>query len=180
MYQLRIANIIGLDINNAQHSVAIDEAMYGVEDLEAFLEYCRAKKDGIEFSTKPEKLDTLATKYKKLQSDAKLPIGNATLFSKRLADKVDEARIFIKNELEKGVLRPFSSLRSNGEKYFTDKEINALSKVGSAATIIELSELELLEENLSQLFLNSYIKKSKYEQLSEGSKKVQALIGAKK
>jgi hypothetical protein len=178
MYQLRLANIVGLDTDNAQHSVAIDESLYGVEDQEAFLEYCRDKKDGIQYATKPERLDTLATKYKKLQAQAKLPYDLANSFSSELIKKVETARTYLKNEIEVGNHTPFSRLKVDGEKYFTKKEINALSGLGSARYIIELSEQNTLQEELIRLFMDKFAVKSKYELLSEGQKKVQALIGA--
>lgn len=177
MYQLRLANIIGLDINNAQHSVAIDEAMYGVDDLEAFLEYCRDKKEGISFATKPERLDTLSTNYKKLQSDAKLPHGIGKESSSLLAKKVEDARVFLKNELEVGNDRPFSRLRIDGESYFTKKELDALASIGSARYLIELSEQNKLQEELLKTFMSKYVMVKKYNSLSDNQKKVIAISG---
>jgi len=106
----RLANIIGLDTTNAQHTVALEEAMLGIEEVEAFLEYVRDKKEAIEYATKTEKLDTLATMYKKLQANAKLPHETAMNFSKQLTHKVEQARTFIKNQIELGNEKPFSSL----------------------------------------------------------------------
>ena len=181
MYQLRLANVIGLDIKNAQHSVAIDESLYGIQDQEAFLEYCREKKDSIEYTSKPERLDMLATRYKKLQFSASLPHDLANSFSKELADKVENARIWLKNEIEVGTERPFSRMKLvDGEKYFTDKEINALAGIGSAYQLIILAEERKLEDALKKHFMKAYISKSKQATLTDGQKKLQAMIGAGK
>lgn len=178
MYQLRLANITGLDINNAQHSVAIDEAMYSIEDLEAFLEYCRDFKDSIEYATKTEKLDTLATRYKKLQTNAKLPHDTAEKSSYLLAEKVEKARVFLKNELEVGNDKPFSRLKLDGYNYFTEKELDALSAIGSARYLVELAEQNKLQDELIKLFLSKYVTAKKYNALTGNQKKVKALMGA--
>ncbi len=176
MIDFRLANTVGLDTKDQQHSVAIKEALFGIEDPEAFLEFCRDKKNGIEYQTKTERLDTLATKYKKLQTEAKLPHDTAKHFSKNLANKVHQARTFIKNQIELGNKRPFSSLQVDGHKFFTDKEINALAGIGSVSFIIDLSETGELEDSLIQLFLGKFIAKSKYQQLGDGLKRVIKMI----
>lgn len=175
MVQIRLANITGLDINNAQHSVAVDEALHGIEDTEAFLEYCRDKKEGITFSAKPERLDTLATRYKKLQAAAKLPTDLADSFSTVLCEKVESCRVYIKNEIEVGNDRPFSRLRTDGVPFFTLKELKALAELGSPSHIIALAEENTLKDELVKLFISKFAIKSKYELLSDNQKKVHAL-----
>jgi len=178
MFRLKLANVMGMDMDKAQHGVGIVDALTGIEDQEAFIEFCRDKKDGIEYSNRVEKLDTLAQRYKKLQVEAKLPHNTAHTFSSNLANKVLTARSFIKNEINIGNAKPFSSIVLDGEKYFTDKETKALSELGSSNYLIELSEQNILSDKLTELFLSKYIAKAKYESLTQGQKKVQALIGA--
>ena len=180
MIQIRLANITGLDISNAQHSVAIDEALIGISDTEAFIEYCRDKKDGIEYATKTEKLDTLATRYKRLQEQSMLPTGQAEESSTALAQKVEAARVYLKNEIEVGNDKPFSRLKQDGERYFSDKELEALAEIGSSRYLIELSETHELKNALSKLFISKYVKVKKYNALSDGQKKMKKLIGASK
>lgn len=180
MYQLRLANIMGLDINNAQHSVAIDESLIGIEDQEAFLEYCRDHKEGIQYSTKPERLDAIATRYKKMQETAGLPHDLADSFSSALIEKVQNARVYIKNEIEVGTDKPFSRLKIDGAKYFSVKELKALAGLGSPSHIIALAEENTLKDELVKLFMSKFAIKSRYELLSDNQKKVQALIGASK
>jgi len=172
----RLANIMGLDTENTQHTVLLKESMHDIDDAGAFLEFCRDKKEGIEYSTKTEKLDTLATMYKKLQNKAKLPHETAMNFSKQLTHKVEQARTYIKNQIEQGNERPFSSLTVDGHKFFTDKELKALSSLGRSSVIIELSEQLKMEDSLIKLFLSKYITKSKYKALTDGQQQVKHLI----
>ena len=175
-----LSGIMGLDLSDPSTALFVSQTIVGIEDIDTFIEYCRDKKDGIEYSTKTEKLDTLATKYKKLQKDAKLPHDTARSFSKTLVDKVNTARPTIKNLIEQGVMRPFSSLILHGDKYFTDKEIKALGGIGSSSLIIEYYEQNILEDKLISLFLSKYISKAKYESLADGQRKIQKMIGAPK
>lgn len=180
MYQIRLANIVGLDIANAQHSVAIDEALIGIEDREAFLEYCRDNKEGIEYATKPERLDTLATKYKKMQASAKLPHGLSASFSHTICKKISMSRAFLKNEIEAGNDKPFSRLRQNGESYFTQKELNALAELKiSPASIIELFESDTLQAALIALFMSKLTAKRKYDYLAQNQAQRKVLLKAK-
>jgi len=176
MINIRIANLMGLSLDSAQHAVAIDEALIGIEDTEAFYQFLSDKKNGIEYETKPERLLTLSRMYKKLQEKAKLPNETAMNFSKQLTHKVEQARTYIKNQIEQGNERPFSSLTVDGHKFFTDKELKALSGLGRSSVIIEFSEQHKLEESLTELFLSKYITKSKYESLTSGQQKIMHLL----
>lgn len=178
MKEIRLANIAGLDIGNAQHSVAINEALIGIDDSEAFLDFCRDHKDGITYATKPERLDALATRYKKMQDQAALPHKTANNFSAIISKKIETVRIHIKNRHEAGGQRPISGIMVNKEKYFTDQEVAALEKIGSVSYIIELSETNELTDALVTLFLSHYTKKSKYAALTDGQKRIKNLIGA--
>ncbi|TET81375.1 MAG: hypothetical protein E3J43_00870 [Candidatus Heimdallarchaeota archaeon] len=180
MINIRIANLMGLSLDSAQHSVAIDETLISIEDTEAFYQFLADKKNGIEYETKPERLLTLSRMYKKLQEQAKLPHETALNFSKQLTHKVEQARMYIKNQIEQGNERPFSSLTVGGHKFFTDKELKALSGLGRSSMIIELSEQHKLEDNLTELFLSKYIAKSKYESLTSGQQRVKKLVGGLK
>lgn len=174
----RLSNIFGLDANNAQHSIAVLDAINGIDDVEAFIDYCRDHKEGIEYVSKTEKLDILANKYKKLQESSKLPTDTAIGFSKQIARKISEARTVIKNSMEEGVDRPISRLSVDGEKFFSDKEIKALSEIGSVNYIISLSETGDLEEKLIELFVSKFRSKTKYESLTNGQKKINGLLGS--
>jgi len=180
MLPLRICNLMGLDSKSAQHGVAITEALHGIDNTEAFYQFLSDEKDSITTygkDEKPERLMTLSRMYKKLQEKAKLPNETAMNFSKQLTHKVEQARTYIKNQIEQGNERPFSSLVVDGHKFFTDKELKALSGLGRSSVIIELSEQHKLEDSLTELFLSKYIAKSKYESLTSGQQRMDRLVG---
>ncbi len=170
MYELRLANVMGLDIKNAQHSVAIDEALFGIEDPEAFLEFCRQQKEGIEYQTKTERLDTLATRYRKNIEDAKIPHDTANKFSDNLAEKVHIAKSFIKNQIELGNPRPFSTLRVDGKPYFTQKELTALTKLGSISYLMHLADTSELKQKLRDLFIARHTKRAQIARYDKNEK----------
>lgn len=173
----RLANIVGLNADNGQHGVAIVEALHGIENTEDFLSYCRIYKEGIQYATKAERLDTLATRYKTIQANAKLPHDIAETFSKTLVRKVEVARVFLKNELDSGNDKPFSRLKVAGEPYFTKKEINALSELKlSPSAIIGLAEENTLGKELVKLFMSKFAIKSEHELLTDNQKKVKQLL----
>jgi hypothetical protein len=147
---IRLANLFGLDVNNAQHTLAIADALTGVDDPADFIEFCRSRKHGIEFVSKTEKLDLLAAEYKSRPSRAaKITAGE---FSDRLAGKVATVRTIAKNAWREGHAAPFSSIMRDGEWYFSLKELKALAKIGSPPVIFELSERGELADEIRKEF----------------------------
>jgi len=58
-------------------------------------------------------------------------------------------------------------LAVDGEKFFTQKELNTLQGVGSIIYIIEASKNHTLENQLMALFLSKFTSKSKYTSLTD-------------
>ena len=172
---LRLANIIGLDIEKEQHQVALYDATTGIDDINSFLEFCVDKKDGIEYTTKPEKLMTLSARYKKLQADSKVPLDVAKTFSDRITDKVKNCRTFIEDSDTK-----FLNLVVDGHHYFEPKELRALATLGSTMHIIELSKIGELKDELMKKFIEKFTDPKRYEVLTNNQKRVSALIGGVK
>ncbi len=171
MIEYRLANAMGLDTSNAQHSVAITEALNGIENHNAFLEFCIDKKEGIEYATKPEKLITLSVRYKKLQAEAKVPLDVAKTFSDQITEKVKNCRTFIEDS---NTL--FSKLKVDGQYYFEPKELRALSTLGSTMHIIELSKIGELKDELMKKFIEKYTEPKKYDTLTNGQKRINKMI----
>lgn len=182
MQQLfRLANVVGLDTDNTQHSIALKEAMHEIKDPEAFIEYCRDHKETIKTFGKHEKaerLDTLATRYKKLQDQADLPHAKAELSSKTLDDLFANLRMWLKNEVEVGKDPDLKKIKLGGDLYFTDAQADALIQIGSNICLIELSEQNKLKTEIKGLFMSKYIKKSKYASLTQGQQKIAGMIGS--
>lgn len=154
----RLANVMGLDINNKQHTVAIIDAFYGVVSKEDFIEYCRNNKDGIEYATKTEKLDTLATRYKRELEREQLAdkLKDGEKYSEHLAQKVKQTQNIIE---EKSCM--FRDIRLNGDRYFADHELRALASIGSTSAIIELSRLGKLADAVYDLYADKIQQKAK-------------------
>ena len=171
-----LAGVMGLNLSDVNHAVFIAESTKDIEDIDAFIDFCRDKKEGIDYATKTEKLDTLSQMYKKLQDQAKIPMETAKSFTRRLTYKVEECRTFVKNQIELGNLTPFSMITVQGDKYFTPKELVALHGIGSPALVIELSEQHKLGANLMALFMSKFKSKAKYDVLTDGQKRVKELI----
>jgi len=174
--KLRLANVMGLDADNAQHNVAITEALHGISEAEEFIQYCRDHKNGIEYETKVEKLDTLATRFKKSKLTAQLPHDTANTFTSTIVKKIEVVRIMAKNEIEANGDVDFSKFKVNGEKYFTKKEVNALKALGcSSATIIGLHETFMLKDELYRLYMDKFAIQTANNLLTDNQKKIQKL-----
>lgn len=140
----RLANIVGLDTENTQHTVALKEAMHGVEDQEDFLEYCRANKASIKTfgkGEKPERLDTLSTQYKKLQEDKLLEskYSRAEEYADVLSEMVKLSRDYVETKCV-----DFDMIKMDGKK-FKDHQIRCLRSIGSTIAIIEYSRVGTLK-----------------------------------
>jgi len=170
----QIANIFGLDVNNKQHSIAIVDALNGIDDLDEFVAYCRDGREKIKFASKTEKLDALAYSYKKEQLEKKLPHDKARLFARKLSEKVKECRHVIEDHHCQ-----FWHIMVDGDHYFTKKEIKALDFIGGVAWIVELSRNNDLEDKIYSAYISASREKFvKTKRLGAGTdKSVSALIG---
>lgn len=174
-----VADVLNIKTDNPLTIEDMKFELQQIEDLVVYREYIRDNFSSVEYATGFQKFIILTNKFKKLQEESKIPMDIANSFSVELARKVETARVFLKNELEVGNDRPFSKLKQDGEKFFTMKELTALSELGTARYLVELSEQNRLKDELVKLFISKYTKKAKYESLTDGQKKVKALVGGK-
>lgn len=166
----RLANVMGLDASSPQHTVALKEAMLNIVDQNDFIEYCRLHKDGVEYATKVEKLDTLAVRYKKIEAHKSLPHDTANSFVNTLISKLNAIKTFVKNKLEIGGFE-WDSFREN--KPFTKKELKAIKGLNKSPNqIIHMIESGTIKEALIDLFMREYTVKSKYKSIGKEERKV--------
>ena len=171
-----LAAVIGLDLTEATNAVLVAEVTKGIDNMQDFIEYCRNNKNSIEYQTKTERLDTLATNYKLIQEEAKLPTEDAKAFARNIAIKVEGVRLFVKNLLDKGEQTPFSKLRKpDGELFFSIKELRALALIGPPTLILDYAWKEILEEEIGKRYIEQYRKKISYNSITDKQKKVAAL-----
>ena len=174
MFRLRLANVMGMDINNAQHGVGIADALTGITNPEAFVLYCREQKDAVTYSNRVEKLDTLATRYKKIEEEKLLEnkYTQGEKYAKALSAKIIECRNFIEdNDIS------FSEIRGeNKATYFEDHELRMLEKIGSQITVIEYSKVNRLAGEIYKKYVEA-IRQQRIEQKSLPiNPKVKALL----
>lgn len=154
----KLANIAGLDGNNAQHTLAIGDTLT-IDNIrqhfDEFIEFCRETKESITFVTKTERLDILANRFNKLKDNEKFEAqrDKANIFIKAILDKIRSARDFIKAHYYK-----LSEIRANGEPLFTDRELKALNGIGSTIRVMNLFETHQLADELEKFYKDDYLK----------------------
>lgn len=173
----RLASIMGLDTNNAQHTVLIKESLFGITDSENFLNYCRSQKDGIEYMNRVEKLDLLATRYKKNINN--IPSELLDSFCTELARKFKEA-ISVLRDQESYLTDNLEKLKVKGVPYFSKKEITLLDAVGKLNRLIGLYELSTLKEALYHQSVRLVMGKSKSDRVTNKQKDVLSLMNIKR
>jgi len=172
------ASILNIKIDNPLIIEDMKQELQKVENLVEYREYIREniKNIDLDYQTGFQKFIILTNKYLNEQEQMKLPNELAQNFSKQLTHKVEQARTFIKNQIELGNEKPFSSLVVDGHKFFTDKELKALLGLGRSSVIVELSEQHKLTDNLITLFLGKFIAKSKHASLTDNQTRVKHLL----
>jgi len=169
---------IGLNSKSADDSQFVAYHCQGIKDIEAFYEFCMQKKDMIEYQTKKERLTTLARKFKRIEEAQMLLVvkSKANNFTNELVRKVGECRLIVKNEREIDNNFGFRNI-----SFFSIDELKALVALNvGTETIIELFEQDKLKDNLYNLYIEKFKEKSFYNALTEGEKKVKALLGGVK
>jgi len=175
-----LAGVVGLDMANAQHAVSIAASVKGINNLDAFIEFCRDTKEGITFTTKTERLDTLATRFKRMEEEARLSDRRATgqHWIDEIVRKVDECRTVIKNERAAGREAGFRNIRIDGVPLFDAKQLNALASIGSTEMIIELSETGILGDKLMSAYMARIRKPKAYEQIAKPQQRIMSMVAA--
>ena len=172
-----IGSILGLDMSDINHAVFVGETIRGIDNLDSFAQYCRENKNGITMTAKTDKLDTLATRYKKLLENVKLPHKTANNFTDKIIHKLSQTKIQLKNAIERCEPFPLSRaiVKVDGEvkKLFEDSEISALCSLkASPGAIIEMFELGTLKDNLMNEFMKHHLINAEQKALSDGQKEV--------
>jgi len=163
----RVANIFGLDINNAQHTVGISDALQGINNQDAFIEYCREHKSSIEYVSKTEKLDMLAGRYKDVELDARLAESYAKgdKYAVTLAKKVKECMSTVEDNYCK-----WKHIKLDCKPFFEEHELRALDEVGSTAVVIEYARTAKLVDEIAKLYKDK-LKQKERKALTGGTQK---------
>jgi hypothetical protein len=164
---------MGMDTENVQHTALLKESMLGVVNPNDFIEYCRNKKNGIEYMNRLEKLDTLATQYKRTVNN--IPTGLLQSFSKNVSNKFKVAIQTLRDN-EEFLTDNLNRLKVDGNSYFTEKEILLLNEVGKLNRLINLYELGTLNEALYSKSVEKTLLKNMDNALPKGANDVMKLV----
>ncbi len=173
MFKIRLANVMGMDIDNAQHGIGIIDALEGIEKPEEFIDYCRKSKESIEYSNRIEKLDMLATRYKRDFNG--VPVDLLEKFCKILELKFKNAIVVLRDS-EPELSGNLQRLNADGHQYFTEKEIELLNYTGGLNRLITLYEFGSLYDALYNASVKKTITKNNSARLTNGQKKVSGLL----
>lgn len=181
-----LAGVVGLDLSDASSAVFVVECTKGIVNFDMFIEYCRDKKEGITYTTKTERLDILANRFKKLEEAERLKDKRATgdAWTDAIVTKVSQYRTTVLNAIaheeymcsgrEIG-LRHLKHVDTK-ELLFSAKELNALASVGSTKDVLAFCEDRSLKTKLMASYMSSFKKKASYMALGQGTKKVMSLV----
>jgi len=189
----RLANVAGLDAHNRQHTVALTDAVRRVAEMadpraqitvsdmaERLIRYAREQIGGIEYATKPERLDILVTRFLRdeaIQRNAhKFEAGER--FIDELVHMVGDVRTTIRNERAAGRDVGFRHIRREGEPMFSIKQLRALASVGSTDGILELSETGKLRDALLSSLTRAILKPPATKALPAGQQRVMSMVAA--
>ena len=172
-----LAGVMGLNLSDVNHAVFVAESTKGIEDMNEFIQFCRDKKESIEYSTKTEKLDTLSTMYKKLQHQKSLPHETAKTFTHQIVEKVEAVRIHIKNKIAEGDDRKQFTDYMKVDMPFNAKEISALNGLNKRPThIISMSESKTLEGALYDFFMVAFVRNKNTKVLTDNQKRIHSMV----
>ena len=161
-------------ILNTDECVTIHDAITNVSNVDNFIEYCRDKKNTIDYSNRLDKLEEIFNTYKKTIDD--LPITLLEKFCTKIANKVKESIQKLRDN-EEYLDKDLSKLTSNKAQYFTDKEIELITAIGNLNRIIWLFEMNTLYDTLYEKSVQMTIQSKQYAALAPGEQKVKALTG---
>ncbi len=170
---IRLANVMGMDINNDQDKVAIYDALSSVSVPSDFIEWMREKRDTVEYANRREKLTILHTRYKKTVDD--IPTNTIESATRVTVQKFKDA-ISILRDREEEFDGHLERLQVSTIQWFDNSEIERLSAIGGLRNCITAYEEGKLYEKLYDASVKRYLENKKYNALTDGQKKIKKLM----
>ena len=173
-----LSGVVGLDLSEASNAVFVAETTKDIANLDMFIDYCRDQKEGITYTTKTERLDILANRFKKLEEAERLKNrhDDGELSVSKLVSLIGDCKTFVKDARGNGEPVEFKHIRLEGTPVFTLKQLEALREVGSTDFIIHQHEVHKLQDELMQIYMAKFKSKAAYKSLGTGAKKVMSLV----
>ena len=174
---IRLANIMGMDIEDKQHQLAIHDSIINVSSIDDFTDYCRNNKDSIDYANRLDKLEYLFSRYKNTIDN--IPTEKLERFCFDLAEKFKIAIQMLRDN-EEVFDGHMERLKIDSIQYFMNKEIELMDSIGGLNRLLNLFELGTLYESLYEKSVKLTINKNNNVQLTDGQKRVKKLIGGVK
>jgi len=177
---IRLANVIGMDIDKEQDQLALVDALSSVSVPSDFIEWIRGKRDTVEYSNRREKLTILHTRYKKDVDD--IPIDSISTQTKITVAKFKEAISFIRDNEEK-LEDHLERFKVEGKQWFDNSEISRLMAIGTLRKCISEYEAGNLYEELYNVSVKRYLINKTDNSLTDNQKRVKDMtkqIGSNK
>ena len=173
---IRLANVIGMDIDKEQDQLALVDALTSVSVPSDFIEWIRTMRDTVQYSNRREKLTILHSRYKKKIDD--IPIDSIASQTKITVDKFKVAVYFLRdNEIAlDGHLERF---KDDGKQVFDNSEISRLKAIGGLRNCISAHELGTLYEKLYDVSIKRYLINKNDNALTDGRKRINKMIKGK-
>lgn len=175
---IEISGALGLSTSNAFESKILAAALLGMDSPQAFLDFVREEREKIEYKTRSERLDILATRYKKIEEKAKAlaHVGYFSKFIETIVLKLKSNNVAVTSMNAKRHFKGLEKLKLSELKtkegfLFREKELDALVSVcpkyvsDKTEFIWKISREGKLEEMLKDALLQKYISTPKHKAL---------------
>jgi len=173
---IRLANVMGMDINNEQDKIAVYDALNSVSVPSDFIEWSRARRDTVTYANRREKLTILHTRYKNevddipidtIESATRLTVGKFKIAIGHLRDNEEK----LEGHLEKVIV--------DSKPYFEETEISRLMAIGTLRKCISAYEVGSLYEELYNVSVKRYLVSKNNASLTDGQKRINKMLKGK-
>jgi len=180
---LVLCGVLGVDTNSTSQSQMVAFSVMGIEDIWAFVEYVRDKHTDIEYAKPLQKLDQLAITYKELQNRAKnaAKYAKAEAWIQEIVTKCSECHKQIESERMGGFVNgkyvagreiEWRHIYEGGKPYFKEKQLEALSRVGSFIYTAQCLKNGTLIDKLTSEYQKALEPPKAYEVLNDRTKNI--------
>lgn len=124
-------------------------------NLTEFKNFIKRSLDRIELQYTPKGLERFmkfVSMYKKEINSEREKKAQAE--SKRLEEKFRFVKLYLNEEIEKGLNPKLNFIKKNGNDYFASFEISTLNKIGDVRYLIRLDNEFRLQEEIEKTFIN--------------------------
>lgn len=178
-----LCGVLGVDTNSTTQSQMVAFSCMGIEDMWGFVAYVRDKHTSIAYAKPLQKLDQLAMAYKELQNRAinADKYAKAAVWIQEIVTKCKACHGVIESHRMGGVVEgkytegtacEWRHLQVEGKPYFSQKQLEALSRVGSFVYTTECLKDDTLIDKLTTAYQKAVLAPKPYEMLADKTKNI--------